>query len=331
MTFAPRYANFGYLGVGTSDDSRAGERMGRLDSIGRPPSNRPPPSPRCERSAIGRNWGSPFAGLSAVARKKTPKIRVNVKASLSKRLREVRQELFGEHGGPELARRLNLPARTWYNYETGVTVPAEVLLDFIDQTGANPVWLLSGEGPKYQRGQEESVLSEMTPIELIRRGLEKLEQEPNDVVIVAPENLPGECLSDFVAVSLVPRKELTRRAIDPSQVEGYIMAYRQWLPHPNETIGVRLDDDAMHPILPAGSVVAIDRAVNDPQALQGRLVAACPEDEPIIRWLDVSGKHLILRPNQATRDFPLIPVEYNGAAPDVILGQVVWSWSRFSQ
>ena len=85
-----------------------------------------------------------------MARKKTSKFRVNVKASISRRLREVRQELFGEHGGPELARRLNLPARTWYNYETGVTVPAEVLLSFIDQTGANPVWLLSGEGELYR-------------------------------------------------------------------------------------------------------------------------------------------------------------------------------------
>lgn len=255
---------------------------------------------------------------------------MNVKASLSRRLREIRQELFGEHGGPELARRLNLPARTWYNYETGVTVPAEVLLAFIDQTGASPAWLLSGEGPKYRRAQEESLLSELTPIELIRRGLEKLEQEPDNVVIVAPEDLPGEYLSDFVAVSLVPMEELAKKEIDPAQVEGYIMGFRQWLPHPGETVGVRLSDDAMHPILPAGSIVAIDRAVRDLHALQGRLVAACPEGEPIIRWLDLSGKHLILRPNQSSREHPLIPVEIDGQSQNLILGQVVWSWSRFS-
>src|ERR1700760_1278965 len=104
--------------------------------------------------------GSPCAGSSTVARKKTPKVRVTVKASLSRRLREVRQELFGEHGGPELARRLGLPARTWYNYETGGPVPAEVLLGFIEQTGANPTWLLNGEGPKYHRGRDEMVLSD---------------------------------------------------------------------------------------------------------------------------------------------------------------------------
>src|SRR6201994_1940890 len=131
--------------------------------------------------------GSPCAGSSTVARKKTPKVRVTVKASLSRRLREIRQELFGDHGGPELARRLGLPARTWYNYETGVTVPAEVLLGFIDQTGANPLWLFSGEGSKYHRTADETLLSDLSPVDLIRRGLEKLEQEsgPNDLTTVA--------------------------------------------------------------------------------------------------------------------------------------------------
>jgi hypothetical protein len=76
---------------------------------------------------------------------------IGVMAEISRRLREVRQELFGEQGGPELARRLNLPARTWYNYETGVSVPAEVLLAFVEQTGADPWWVLSGEGAKYRR------------------------------------------------------------------------------------------------------------------------------------------------------------------------------------
>jgi hypothetical protein len=255
----------------------------------------------------------------------------HVQASISRRLREIRQDLFGDHGGPEMARRLNLPARTWYNYETGVSVPAEVLLAFANQTGANPIWLLSGEGPKYRRGQPEASRSEPTPIELIRQGLEKLEQEPNDVVIVAPEDLPRQFTSDFGAVSLIPMEELARTVLDPSQVEGYIMAYRHWLPNPSETVGVRLTDDAMYPILPSGSVVAIDRSNTDIRALQGRMVAASPEGRPLIRWLDISGRHMVLRPNQPGREHPLIPVDLDGQTDNLIIGQVVWSWSRFSQ
>lgn len=265
-----------------------------------------------------------------MARKKTPKTRVNVKASLSRRLREIRQDLFGEHGGPELARRLNLPARTWYNYETGVTVPAEILLSFIDQTGANPVWLLSGDGPKYRRAHEDAMMAELSPIELIRRGLERLEQEPSSAVVVAPESLPGEAASDFAAVSVVPLSDIGRRVIDATRVASYVMAYREWLPHPGETVAARLEDDAMYPILPQGSVVAVDRTITDPRALQGRMVAACPDGKPMVRWLEMSGRHIILRPSLTHRDYPLIPVELSEGQKSVIVGQVVWSWSRFS-
>ena len=267
-----------------------------------------------------------------MARKKTSKVRVNVKASLSRRLREIRQEIFGDHGGPELARRLALPARTWYNYETGVTVPAEVLLGFIEQTGANPIWLLTGEGPRYRRSTDERMLSQLSPVELIRRGLEELERSPNSSLVVAAENLPGESASEFVGVRLCPLAEIGTEPIDPSRLEGYVLAYRQWLPNPNETIATQLTDDAMHPILPAGSIVAVDRSVTDPRKLHGQIVAARPEGVPMIRWLDLSGRHVILRPNQTSgRDFPLIPVDFSNADPQLIIGQVVWSWSRFSK
>jgi hypothetical protein len=271
----------------------------------------------------------PLTGERTVARKKTSKLRVNIKASLSRRLKEVRQDRFGEHGGPELARRLNLPARTWYNYENGVTVPAEVLLGFIDETGTNPVWLLSGEGPMYRKGGEDSILSDLTPVELIRRGLEKLEQVPNDSMLV-PGNLPSDEMSDFVAVNLVPLRALTARGGDLPRPQGHILAYRHWLPHPGDTVGVRLEDDAMEPVLPSGSVVAIDRAITDPKELQGRMVAVCPAGMPMIRWLDLSARHMILRPNQPSREHPLIPIELDELPAGVIIGQVVWSWSRFS-
>ncbi len=274
--------------------------------------------------------GFPCAGLSTVARKKTPKVRVNVKASLSRRLREIRHEIFGEHGGPELARRLNLPARTWYNYETGVTVPAEVLLGFIEQTGANPMWLLSGEGQRFRSPSDDRMLSQLTPVELIRRGLEELERSSSEITIAVPENLGGQGVSEFVAVSLYPLSEIGDRALDPSRSEGHVLAYRHWLPNPNETIGTRLEDDAMHPILPSGSIVAIDRSVTSPLKLHGQIVAAKPDNVPIIRWLDVSGRHVILRPNNTTgRDYPLIPVEFDERDNGFIIGQVVWSWSRF--
>lgn len=85
-----------------------------------------------------------------MARKKTAPDRELARNLLAERLKEIRVELFGERGGPELARRLKIPGRTWYNYEVGVTVPADVILRFIDLTSVEPTWLLYGRGDKYR-------------------------------------------------------------------------------------------------------------------------------------------------------------------------------------
>src|SRR4051794_35874726 len=85
-----------------------------------------------------------------MARRKNLPESVRVKCHLSERLREIRIELHGERGGSEMARRLNLPIRTWYNYESGVTIPAEVMLRFVELTSVEPLWLLHGKGPKFR-------------------------------------------------------------------------------------------------------------------------------------------------------------------------------------
>lgn len=59
-------------------------------------------------------------------------------------------DLYGEDGGPTLAEALDLPSRTWANYEMGVTVPAPVVLLLIELTGVCPHWLLTGEPPHYR-------------------------------------------------------------------------------------------------------------------------------------------------------------------------------------
>jgi len=69
--------------------------------------------------------------------------------ALAERVREMREELFGEQGAAALADALQLTERTWKNYESGVTIPAVVILQFIEVCGVNPDWLRSGRGRKY--------------------------------------------------------------------------------------------------------------------------------------------------------------------------------------
>jgi hypothetical protein len=269
-----------------------------------------------------------------MARKKTPTARVDVKARISGRLRAIRLELFGDHGGPELARRLRLPARTWYNYESGVTVPAEVLLGFIDQTGADPLWLLNGEGPRYRSSSppidEPSPLAgrELTPEGLIRRSLQILaEQRRDDTDSDAPTSALQ--VSGHLAIAIIPLSHLCGHRLDPVVPVGQVSVDRRWVPHVASTIATRLEDEAMTPILPERSIVAIDRSPADPLALSGRIVAACINGKAMIRWLEVSGHHIILRPNLPAREHPLVPIDLSVGARDWFLGSVVWSWSRF--
>jgi hypothetical protein len=72
--------------------------------------------------------------------------------ALAGRLRTVRLDRYGEHGGPLLAEALGIPVRTWIRYESGATIPGLVLLRFIELANIEPQWLLTGEGQRYRVG-----------------------------------------------------------------------------------------------------------------------------------------------------------------------------------
>ncbi len=75
--------------------------------------------------------------------------RNNRHAGLARRLREIRQEVFGEEGVPLLAEALHLPYGAWRNDEAGARIPARVLLRFIETSGTSALWLLTGEGEPF--------------------------------------------------------------------------------------------------------------------------------------------------------------------------------------
>src|SRR5947209_8555193 len=112
-----------------------------------------------------------------MARRKNQPEAIRIKCSLSERLRMIRTEKFGERGGPELARRLGIPVRTWYNYEAGVTVPAEIVLRFVELTSVEPLWLLHGRGSKYRPVAAEVPDGSSSVKALLRTALERLEVE----------------------------------------------------------------------------------------------------------------------------------------------------------
>ena len=98
---------------------------------------------------------------------------------LAGRVRQLRRELYGESGAALLASALGLPDRTWLNYEAGVTIPAEVILRFLEVTAVEPHWLLYGEGEKYRTAAPARNLAggsaQPPAAHLLRRSLEYIE------------------------------------------------------------------------------------------------------------------------------------------------------------
>jgi hypothetical protein len=79
-----------------------------------------------------------------------------LKQDLAARVGEVRRDLYGTHGGPLLAEAMGLPFRTWMNYEAGCTIPGHVILQFIQITGVDHHWLLTGVGEKYHGSRDDA-------------------------------------------------------------------------------------------------------------------------------------------------------------------------------
>ena len=47
---------------------------------------------------------------------------------IAARLRDVREDMYGEHGAQFMADALGIALRTWMNYEAGVVMPAKIVL-----------------------------------------------------------------------------------------------------------------------------------------------------------------------------------------------------------
>jgi hypothetical protein len=211
-----------------------------------------------------------------MARRKNRPETVRAKYDLAERLREIRVELYGERGGSEMARRLGVPIRTWYNYESGVTVPAEVLLKFLELTSVEPLWLLHGRGERFRTGPPPGELSEPagTVQALLRTALQHLErrrEEQRAPAAVRPGPAPA--------------------GADAADTD----AQRGWQQAEREGRCVRVEGNGMTPILADGARVAFSAEDEAPEDLEGALVVAWIDGRPLVRWFRLSGNYGLLR------------------------------------
>jgi Peptidase S24-like len=252
-----------------------------------------------------------------MARRKTLPESVRAKLALAERLAALRSELYGDRGGPEMARRLGIPVRTWYNYEGGVTVPAEVILKIIELTSVEAGWLLHGEGPKFRNARPDrsagGPTSSVTIGALLRTALQLLEK--NDSGSASPR---GAAEAAEHAGRAAPEPELlvagpeARPARDMEmpralEVEGTLRlgeeglralhSRREWLAAQRDNRCVVVNGDSMAPVVADGASVAYAKNEEDPRQLDGKLVVAWLDDQPSVRWFQYCDRFALLRAN----------------------------------
>ena len=246
-----------------------------------------------------------------MARRKTLPESVRAKVALAERLAALRLELFGDRGGPEMARRLGIPVRTWYNYEGGVTVPAEVVLKIIELTAVEAGWLLHGEEPKFRHTLMERRETGAAPTlslgALLRTALQLVEKDESswsrrDSQALGSDyhedgRMPSERLS--VGYSGKPGGRVDGLEMsdshDDDTAPGLSQARREWHAAQRENRFVQVAGDAMAPILADGASVAFARDEEDVQTLDGKMVVTWVENQPLVRWFQNCGRFALLR------------------------------------
>jgi phage repressor protein C with HTH and peptisase S24 domain len=244
-----------------------------------------------------------------MARRKTLPESVRAKLQLAERLTALRSELFGERGGPEMARRLGIPVRTWYNYEGGVTVPAEVVLKIIELTSVEAGWLLHGEGPKFRHSRTDRrdlATSPTTTIgALLRTALELLERDEGATLPRgedAPEenhiDNPGEANEPYAA----PRHAPSAGCADEGRVapaekgqSAQGESRREWQAAQRDNRCIKVTGDAMAPVVADGASVAFARDEEDARQLDGKMVVTWLENQAVVRWFQHCGRFALLR------------------------------------
>jgi hypothetical protein len=244
-----------------------------------------------------------------MARRKTLPESVRAKLALAERLAALRSELFGDRGGPEMARRLGIPVRTWYNYEGGVTVPAEVILKIIELTAVEAGWLLHGEEPRFRhtRVDRGELVGQgtVTVGALLRTALQMLEKDQpastrRDETGSGPDQLEGPAPSPEwngpdARTPLESIHSDSSAGLGEEAGSRFSQSRREWLAAQRDNRCVQVSGDSMTPILADGASVAFASGEEDTRQLDGKMVVTWVENQPLVRWFQHCGRFALLR------------------------------------
>jgi hypothetical protein len=214
-----------------------------------------------------------------------------------------------------------------------VTVPAEVVLKIIELTSVEPMWLLHGQGPKYRTARpghpEAAAGSGVSVGALLRTALSILEngessrrsssrQERDEGATGDNGVEPGE------GQALIEVNDDRRETITRTSGPRYLAARSEWLDAERDCRCIQVVDDAMAPILMDGAYVAYSKDEEPLADLDGKLIVAWVDNQPLVRWFQFCDKVGVLRAENAATLPSQVLIELGTRPEDRRIRRVLW-------
>jgi transcriptional regulator with XRE-family HTH domain len=119
-----------------------------------------------------------------------------------------------------------------------------------------------------------------------------------------------------------PRENVT---LSDVEVEEMLLAPLAWCPHPDHMVGMHLEGDSMTPSIPPGSILFIDTAATERDALDKKIVVVSHRDLgfKVARLQRLAGADLLVSANPR-----YMPLDVTNASKWKMFGQVLWWVSR---
>jgi SOS-response transcriptional repressor LexA len=187
-----------------------------------------------------------------------------------------------------LAKRLNVSPMAPSRWERGINEPpAEIYIELGKMAGDPGCWYFWERAGLHKK----DLLTILPKVESPSRKL--------DVTLAAAPRSP-------IATALIPVPvydvhppigQAGKARILKQHALEYVVAPRDWCPHPGRTVAIKMAGDRMAPMIPAGSIVAIDQTEHDFAKLAGKVVLARhPDKGMVLAWVQSQGASLILVP-----------------------------------
>jgi phage repressor protein C with HTH and peptisase S24 domain len=109
------------------------------------------------------------------------------------------------------------------------------------------------------------------------------------------------------------------------KVEEILLAPLGWCPHPEHVISMHLEGDSMVPTIAPGSILFVDTAATEREALNQKITVASHRDLgfKVARLQRLANSDLLVSSNHK-----YVPLDISNASKWKIFGQVLWWVSR---